>query len=240
MISWDLRVTRGAVEQLFGTAQLRLLDPCLETVRDRQTYARYHYQEACKALAEGLPPELSFQEVLERTSPWKSKEQQELDDCLTRVSANFLACAQNMHALLDNLSHVIYFALGWNLHPKLKLPERDVSLYKIKSTIDLNTDAARVAKLLNQASSEAPYLAALINHCKHRSLVPFILRIDAPQGDEPPYMLECSAFTYDKTPYAARPFAEVLEIEYRKRSTWVVDVGRALNSTLEARLCQRG
>lgn len=230
-----MRITRAAVERLFGTDQCRRLEPPLEALRDRQRFARLHYQFASKALTETLPQELPLSDVIERTIPWHPEQREMLDECLTIVEANVIACAQSMHALLDNLAHVIYFGMGMNLDKNLELGERAICLGRIASRVKTRDGTEVLGQSLDGIGDDSAYLSALVNHGKHRSLVPMVLHIDPParhQGCTSNYQLEFGAFTYDNMPFPARAAFDFLEQDYLRLATKVVETGGALNQWL--------
>jgi hypothetical protein len=233
--SWDLRVTRDSVTSLFGADQRALLEPVLEALRDRQRFARLHYQCASRALHEFLPAQLSLSEVIARTVPWDAEQRGALDDCLTVVEANVLACVQSLHAQLDNLAHVVYFGTGMDRHADFRLPNRAITLNKVRSAVARLEGARRVADSLSAFRDGSVYLSALVNHGKHRSLVPLMLHVDPPipgRKSAPNYRLEFGSFNYDNKPFAARAVLDFLEQDYLRLSAQVVETGCALNKWL--------
>ena len=120
-MGWDLKQLREDVERLFGREQRDLLSPCLNSIVDRQYYARFHFQEGIRLIKEFIEhrdDQVSLTLLVVGANP---QEQEEFCVQRKQTEAHVVACMQSMHALSDTLGHVLYFATGGNLDPKRRL-----------------------------------------------------------------------------------------------------------------------
>lgn len=234
MPPWNLQETRDQVERRYGNAQLQVISKCLESIVDRQRYAGYHFHEHQRLLSAHIDDRLVSKSIYEITLALEPKEEGELDLCLTQVSANIVACIQSMHSLADILAHVVYFALGLN-NGANKLKEQNISIGSVADLLRKMPEFGELTKILEGISTHPDfvYLNALVNHCKHRSIVGTVLSVDPPTDGKPPYALLFDEFTYREIPYARRDINPFLEPTYAWLSQEVVNCGNALNQLLE-------
>ena len=233
MVPWNLQETRERVENRYGDSQLQLVRKCLESIVDRQRYAGYHFHEHHRLLSEHIDERLTSKSIYEIALAFEPTEQAELDLCLTRVSANIVACVQSMHSLVDILAHVVYFALGKNTGSE-KLKEQEISLASVVRLLNKAPTLAELANILEGISKhpDFAYLNALVNHSKHRSIVGTVLSVDPPAEGRAPYVLLFDEFTYRDRSYPRRDIKPFLEPTYACLSQEIVNCGNALNRVL--------
>lgn len=233
MPPWNLQETRDQVERRYGNAQLQVIRKCLESIIDRQRYARYHFHEYQRLLSTHIDDQLVSKSIYEITFALLPKEQSDLELCLTQVSANISACTQSMHSLADILSHVVYFALGLNngLNP---LNEDKIYINSVSKLLAKMSEFGELHKSLEEISKhpDFKYLNALVNHSKHRSIVGTVLSVDSPANGKPPYTLLFDEFTYRKTLHPPKEIKPFLESTYAWLSQEIVNCGNALNQAL--------
>jgi hypothetical protein len=240
--------TQKLVLSLYGRSQLDLVRPCLESVEERQNYARFHYYEIRDLLDRFVSTRLKATSLLDsKLDMFLGLDDEAMDEFhifSTKIGAHFTACIQCLHAVADILGHALYYALAINLSPK-PLPEKfyasDV-LARIKGNPELAPVHALFCSLF--ADGNFDQLAALVNLSKHRSVVRPFLKEDlkglAPQR----HMLKVPSFTHKgRSSDKDREYPEVsikdfLEPEYDRCSVLVIEIGNALNAVLRARNCQ--
>lgn len=233
MLRWNFYETLDHVAHRDGDANLCAIRKGLESIRDRQRYAHYHFQEYRRLLSEHIDDRLTSKSIYEITFAFEPNQREELDLCLSHASANVVACVQSLHSLGDILAHVVYFALGLNTGES-KLRERDVSLSSVARLLKQNPAFVKLVTIFDGILSdpEFVYLTALVNHSKHRSIVDPVLSVDPPVEGQPPYVLLFEAFTYDETPHPQHNIQSVLESTYDWLSQEIVECGNALNLVL--------
>lgn len=116
---WDMNRTRELIGQKYGAAQLATLRPVMRAVTIRLEHARIHYRDykhlvdthLVKPLQDGVPAWnlmfVSDEDEVGANNPF-----------FISCEAQVYACVQAMHAIADNLAHVAYYALGWNVDNK--------------------------------------------------------------------------------------------------------------------------
>jgi hypothetical protein len=233
MSRWHISETKQLIEQRHGSNQLLLARHCLRSVNERLRHARYHYQEAKRNLKEHIDDQLSCQSIHALTWATKAETRDELDDCLMKVEAHMIACAQAIHSIADNLAHVVYYALGLNLPPH-SIKVKSVTIRRIAQVLsEKETPFTAIARPLQALLLEQSFATvdAMVNVTKHRGLSESRLSIEPPDR-ETPYAMEFGAFSYDGKEFPAREIEDVLAPAYAAASRAVIDTGNALNTAL--------
>lgn len=236
MSSWHIDETRKLVLGLNGRSQLDLVRPCLQSVVDRQEYARFHYHETMDLLERFVSTRLKDTSLLEVVFGGDDETANEFQIFITKIGAHFTACIQSLHAVADILGHALYYALAINLSPKPLAP-RVISASSVIRKIQGNAEFAQVHTLFQRlyAGGNFAHLAALVNHSKHRSVVQPSLNEDqtglAPQR----HRLKLPRFVYEGAEYPEVSIKDFLEPEYDRCSVLVIDIGNSLNAVLRAR-----
>jgi hypothetical protein len=230
---WDLQETRDQVELRYGYSQLHTVRKCLESIIDRQRYAKYHFSEYRRLLTEHIDNQLTSKDIYKVTLVFKPEERAKLDSCLTRVGANVVACIQSMHSIADIFAHTVYFTLGLNTK-QCKLDERKINIRSVTRVLNGMTEFSEIASILNGIikHDDFVYLDALVNHSKHRSIVGTVLSIDPPADGQPPYTLLFDEFVYDEESHASRDIQSFLAPAYKWISQEIDVCGEALNRAL--------
>lgn len=107
----DLMDLRKHIRRLYGMQQLCCINPCLVSLQNRQVYASFHFEQTTRPLREFTDSTKG------RAHPVRLMIGQDRGEFLALVKqaeANFLACAQSMHAISQTLAHVLHFATGAN------------------------------------------------------------------------------------------------------------------------------
>ncbi|MFN7520176.1 MAG: hypothetical protein ACK5Q0_06400, partial [Lysobacteraceae bacterium] len=148
--------------------------------------------------------------------------------------AEIIACVQSMHAVADTLAHVIYFALAMDRNGATKLNERDVSARSLTKKLPLGKIREMVETL--KESDGFVYLESLVNHCKHRSLVPIPYHYDLSGEPSARQGFWFAEFTHDGVSHVAREVDGYLKAEYERQSRLVIAIGNVLNDQVRSSL----
>lgn len=240
---WNLGALRTAVEGLYGAPQRWRLQQCLESLIDRQFFARMQYQAAAKLLSEFFADRSIDDEAMVNLAFGLDQDVHgEFMNTNKRAEGHIVACIESMHAVSDTLGHVLYFALALDRTASLS-PHR-VNLHRVADELAKGSDTKRLHRYLSKLTGAADYdhLSAATNHCKHRSLVgvPYTFFT----SDEPHHGLQLRAFNYGRSQGAVRDYPSVkvedfLRREYRRQSVLSIAIGRELNRVVEGRVLMR-
>jgi hypothetical protein len=233
-MTWHLSETRALIWRHFGRDQLALARPCLKSVVDRQHFARYHYQEASALLASFAEAHLSDKPLLYAVFGPEAEASSAFETLMVKLGAHTIACVQSVHSIPDILAHVFYYSLGLNF--KNPMPERAISAVSVSKLLTPQPQFAELGHALQSltANGQAPHLAALANHSKHRSIVQPLLNEDATGGRVERHELRFASFAYGSVTYPEVPLRELLEPEYERSSRITITSGEKLNHVLSA------
>lgn len=244
MDRWNLQETREHIARLHGQHQLELAKPCIQSVFDRQVYARTHYQDVHSKTEIYIRTELQGTSLLEVTFADNDEAWEEFNIFVREVGAHLTACIQSMHALPDILAHAIYYSLGLNIG-SAALKSRDVGAASVSRLLKGNKGLAILCELLTGfiKSGNFVHLSALSNQAKHRSIVFPSLSEDWTVERKDPHLLIFPTFFYENLCFPQVLADEFLKIEYKRCSELIVKAGRLLmlycvtissNSTLKS------
>lgn len=228
---WSLKQLREDVKQVFGSDQERLLAPCLQSVDERRAFARYHHAETRRLLETVTTDRTQFEMVawmLDSESP----ETTGFQSVRFHASAHVHACVQSMHALADILGHAVYYGLGMNLDPNIKLDARSVNMRTVRDRLPAGAIRDHLTQLVDDAGFK--YLAALVNHSKHRSLIAIPFSVDLSGEDAQPHGLKFGRFEFDGVNYPEQWVTPALRQEYDRQDPHILGAGIALNAAVAA------
>ena len=230
---WDFRPLRVDVERLFGRDQVELVQPCLNSIHAWRGYARYHFSEAKRLMAEGVGDRPHHEMVGVMLGVF-DKEDGDFEWARFQAAAHITACVHAMHSLADVIGQTLYLGLGMNLDPALAFKEeRRVRIGSVADRLPPGPLADQASVLVKH--EDFVYLAAMNNHSKHRSVVPVGFSVDFTGEDEETHGLKFNAFQYDEKSYPARWVRSTLIAEYQRQETLLHGIGNALNAELAAR-----
>lgn len=231
---WDFRPLRLDIERLFGREQVKLIQPCLNSIHSWRGFARYHYAEAKRLMAESVGDQEIY-EVFDLILGVFEKESGEFQKARFKAEAHITACVHSMHSLADIIGQTLYMGLGMNLDPALAFKkQRQITVIKVASRMQAGPLADLVTELVD--GDDFRYLAAMNNHSKHRSVVPVGFGLDFTGEDEEPSGLRFNAFRYDGQDYGARWVRPTLVAEYDRQERLLHAIGDALNLELASRV----
>lgn len=232
-MTWNLQQLREDVRLLFGDEQREYLSPSLNSIVDRQTYARFHFQESQRILddvLEGRDHKSVLCDLMFGADP---SAHHEFANRRKHAEAHIVAFLQSLRSLSDILAHAIYFALGLNLRTTTRLPPKRVYLHRVLPMLPLDEMSSRLRELIDH--EDYRYLADIVNHSKHRSVVQTPYSVNATGCDTPSHGLKFAAFVYDDHAYPARWANPFMEAEYNRQSALITRTGERLNDLVGSR-----
>ena len=229
-MKWDLKELRILVRRLFGDEQLRTVNNCLRTIGDRRDFSRYHFNEAKNRMGDVLDGRTEFEVTAAMMGAFDTDELQ-FSTARFQAYAHTVACVHNMHSVVDNMVHFIYYVLGLNLDAATHINnERDITWPNVRKRLLSGPIKDGLSALLDNEGFT--YLASLSNHSKHRSVIEVGYSVSF-ESDE--HGLRFGPFTYDGLDYPAKWVKPTLVEEYQRQEGWIVRVGNAVNDELRAR-----
>lgn len=228
-MTWNVKKLKDDVLVLYGENNYRRVSSSLESIIDREFYARYHYQESVR-LYQKCPVDISDSSALLAVIIDNSSEHaDEFYRCRKRVEANIIACLQSIHSVSDILSHVIYYSLDMDNSVNFRMRENQISIDKVKNKLADAEEYKILHNLLIELTKHADYeyLCNIVNHSKHRSIVKsdFIFYTDGGK----PHEFVFRDFTYSKQYYPKRPISDYLENEYNRQNPITDKIGNEIN-----------
>lgn len=233
MNPWNLKVTKSHTFTKFGEEQAERLWNSLQSIRKRQYIAAYHFHEYKRLLSEKLDPRLAVKHPIELMLTPDDDERISYYTLHLQVVAHVLACMQSMHALGDTLAHAVAFSLGLNLGLDA-IDDSKISVGSVIKRLKRKDEWVEVRKALASihAHKDFKYLADVVNHSKHRSLIAVDFHFDATGKSDSLYDLKVAAFQFKLRNYEQRNVATFLEDLYVWLSPEIIACGHALNTTL--------
>lgn len=233
--NWDMTQTRELVGQKYDADQLAKLRPVMRAVSIRLMHARIHFAdyqrlvETClaKPLQDGVPVwDLMF--VSDEESVGAN------NGFFVTCEAHVYACVQAMHAIADNLAHVAYYVLGWNVvnKPPLHKVAMATVLERLRQLAAKSTDLLPIRQAFEDLNAKTQYqvLADIVNHLKHHGGVHVTVSWGA--SEEEPFRVLLSAFSRNATSHPQREISSYLEDTFDIVSRSVVQIGCALTDWL--------
>jgi hypothetical protein len=228
-MKWDLKALRDDVEALYGRERVRALAPCLQSIVKRQSYAKYHFAEARRLTAEDLSSRDQGAVLTELILPSDPEIYDDFHRRREHAEAHYLALMQSMHAIGDTLAHVIYFALGMS-----SLAPRDIALHRVQRLLEPGPIKTAVTRMT--ADSDLDYLAEVVNHSKHCSVIGTPLSVDMTGNEPQTHGLRLIAFQRDGQHHQQRWVEPFVKSAFAQQAVHVVDIGLLLNVEVNARL----
>lgn len=230
--------TRALVFKRYGAGQLDVLRPVLRAVSTRLSHAQIHFfalkEVTSKHIETPLENGASMLELFFTADDEIGANNLFFDTC----EAHIFACMQALHAVADNLAHVLYYSLGWNHEGKP--PKRKVCLHTVSARLvqlgHKRPEFLSISGPLELLKQDASYvlLSDATNHIKHHGGLQAKLNWDG--STENQYKLLTSAFNREHAEYPQREVLPFLESAYAVMSKTVVDTGCALHEWLREKV----
>ncbi len=226
------------VLKLYGAAQRDLARPCIQSLHMRMDYSRFHYSTSSDIVAEQVTQDSDENDVFMLILGANEKKSKPFRLARFKAEAHLIACLQSLHGIPDTLAHVVYYGLGLNLATTTALPEHDIAMGRVIDKLRATDDAGDLNVILLRMvrSADHSYLNALVNHCKHRSVVQasYGLSREAPEVVE--HGLRFESFTYRGVTYPRRWVRDVLPPQHERLSQHMIEAGIELNRVLLKRI----
>lgn len=232
-MTWNLQQLREDVRLLFGDEQREYLSPSLNSIVDRQTYARFHFHETKRILGEVLEGRDHKSVLCDLIFGADPNAHHEFANRRKHAEAHVIALLQSLHSLSDILAHAIYFALGLNLCKATRLPSKRIYLHQVLPLLPPGKMTSLLQELIDH--EDYRYLADIVNHSKHRSVVQTPYSVDATGCDTQPHGLKFATFVYDDHAYPARWADPFMEAEYNRQSALITRIGEHLNDLVRSK-----
>ncbi|MGZ9709383.1 hypothetical protein ACXX82_00995 [Glaciimonas sp. GNP009] len=235
MDTWHIDVTQKLIQYCYSRSQLKLAQPSLQSIIQRQEFAKFHYHEANDLFSAFASKRLSGSSILQVAFGVEIIR----DDFylfMTKFGAHVLACLQSLHAIPDILAHAIYYSTGLDRSGK-PIKEAAINVKTVLERLEQTSDLEEVCRYLTSLVDDGYFghLTALSNHSKHRSIIPTSLSEDMTGKVPERHQLKLAAFTYKKVNYPETCARDFIELEFNRISKLVVDIGNAINTVLHAR-----
>jgi hypothetical protein len=233
---WNTMVTRELVGRRYGAEQAARIRPVLRAVNVRLHHVAMHY-DALRAvttrnlddpIGKGkLPFELMF---VNEGEPGAN------NLFFLECEMQLFGAIQALHAVADNLAHVLHYGLGWNLADK---PRKDrVSFKSVLNRLrepanGSDVNLAAVLECLNELKQAPSFkmLEAAANHIKHHGGLHATVSWE-PSTDRP-YELRLSEFERSDVKYPQQEAVAFLKQTHLVMSQAVIRTGCALNVWLQ-------
>jgi hypothetical protein len=235
-MGWKIDETRRHIERIYGRKQLELANPSLHSAVERQAFARIHYSDTKRVLADYVESHLKSSSLIEVVFLGDEQAQDAFQEFICKAGAYVTACVQSLHAVNDILSHAIYFSLGMNLQSSPLLEHKidaTAVIDRLKKAPELASLYTMFSELCNGKGSE--HLRALSNHGKHRSVIRASLSEDQTKLSGDNHSIKLPRFQYRGSDHPEVAVGTFLETQYSRSSRYLVDIGIELNRILATR-----
>jgi hypothetical protein len=228
--------------RLHGTEQFLLIGPVIRAVAVRLAHAQIHYSDYLSLFDKRFTDHLGEFEAVELLFGGDGTDEVGANNSFfIRAEAYVYASLQALHAIADNMAHVVYYALGWNLDQRLSLGA--VSFHKVLEQLSLATGngepLTQVAAAFEALKTDPDFKALenATNHIKHHGGLPVSVGLTGEHGEA----VEARLMEYQRrsTTQASEPVLMRMERSHASLGKFVLNAGKALNEVLQQRLSSR-
>ncbi len=202
-ISVDLVKLRSLVQTNMSEDRYGDFKLILNSLIDRQEYAKYHYREYRRIIdsKNNIYKQMTLV-IAENNNDYWDK---------IGIRANALACIQNLHVVHDILAHLITYALDLKFKD-----ERRITLKNVHSKIQENTDYSSIDNLLVDLieNDNFKYMVANVNHSKHKYNIEPSITV-SPQK-EPSVTCSFSQFSFHGIVYPEKDTDNFFKTEFNR------------------------
>jgi hypothetical protein len=231
-MKWSIEETRRHIESGFGRERLKLVEPSLNSVADRQYHARYHYQEIKRLLAYFKRKHLTKKPLIAVVFD-SGRGRGDFDSLMIKIGAHTIAAVLSIHALADLIAQAIYLTLAFDLKEN-PIREKSVNVNTVKKRLQQEVMWVPIVDSLSRLQGDINFqhVAALANKSKHQNLIYPTLNEDMTGQREQRHEISFAAFQYNGDRYPGKTIEEVLSPAYRLASLTTVEIGNLLNDNL--------
>lgn len=235
-IRWNVTLTRELVGQRYGAEQVARIRPVLRAVNVRLHHAAMHYEALKMVTARNLDEPIDKGATAFDLMCAEDDEPGATNLFFITCEMHLFGAIQALHAVADNMAHVVYYAVGWNLEGWP--PKARVSFHKVLEQLGKLPDG-RLQKLesifncMNELKRAPSFLLLedASNHIKHHGGLHATVSWE-PSPDRP-YELRLSEFERPDVMYPQQDAVELLEQTHLVMSKAVVGTGCAVNEWLK-------
>jgi len=233
MPPWSIAETKLLVADRRGDERLSRIEPSLYAMWQRQRYARYHFLEVGRLLADFQEAYLKTDILISVTHGQEEEPRAAFDEFMMKAGAHVVACVLSIHSMADVTAFAAYLALDYQSNTKIRR-ERDVTAAVMQPLLAANPQHQVIADAFARLTSSPAFIhiSALSNHSKHRGLIKPLLNEDWTGIREKAHEVRFASFSYDQTLYPEAEIARVLAPAYEAASIAVVTVGNEINALL--------
>jgi hypothetical protein len=229
-----MKATREILRLRLSKEQYELARASISSGHDRLEFARFHYHEITTRWHSLLSATTSTDAAIDIVL----HDFLALDDGVDHaeafhaMGAHTLACVQSLHAIPDIFAHCLFYSLGYST--PLTMNEAGVNAVSVKKLLEKDAAFNGISAVLESlyCAGEFPYLNALANHSKHRSIIKNLVTADVTGTDPTPLRLSFQPFTFKGSLCDTREVLPVLESELNRMSMAMVRAGVELNLVL--------
>lgn len=237
---WDVKSTRELILDMYGREQFLLANQSLNSALQRKDFARFHYFEAVDRWRAQLDDIRDIDPIEVVMACGDDSDVERRAQRMDELAAHVHACVHSLHTIPDTMAHALYYGLALNIGSTLK--ERQISAATVAKKLG---NVGSHTKLLGffqsiYLSGDFPFIEALNNHGKHRSLVRTGTWFDMTGRASDPVTLELSDFDFDGVRHVRREILPLLASEYERVSQAVVDCGIEMLYVLQGRCAEQG
>lgn len=233
LATWNIAQTKKLVEARYGRNYLDFVAPSLNSMSERLSFARYHYEEVQRLLNDFSKIRLQDSSLLIIKHGPNAEHRAEFEFLMIAIGAHCVACVLSIHALADIASFALYQSLGYAQAPNA-IPERRISLVTVKEAFSKNPKHTQLSALLKELESNGAFkhVAALANRSKHQSVVKPMLNEDWTGERKDRHQIRVPVFRHGRTTYPEAELKSVLEPAYAIASITIVQAGNELHRLL--------
>ena len=216
----DIGKLKNLVESLHGEDAHAKVREALDSLIDRQYYAKYHFDTYRDILTnkDDIRKKMSFV-LLVNDSEYRDR---------IALEANIIACLQSLHTVHDLLAYMIVYTLLIDFDD-----ESRINIYSLKDKVSNSPRYQKLLDLLNELTNHVnfKYLAAASNHSKHRFHIGPQTGLDMRESEN----LKCTfiPFDYKGVHYPKKEIDKFFNSEYSRESTLIIKIENELISLLE-------
>lgn len=241
-LRWESQETKELTGRLHGAAQHLLIGPVIRAVAVRLAHVQIHYSDYQSLFKKHFTDRLGEFEALALLCGGDGSDEVGANNLFfIRTEAHVYASLQALHAIADNMAHVVYYALGWNLDQKLSLGA--VSFHKVLEQLNLATRSgeplSHIAAAFEVLKVDPDFKALenATNHIKHHGGLPVSIGLTGEHGEA----VEARLMEYQRrsTMQASEPVLMRIERSHASIGLFVLNAGTAVNEVLQQRLSSR-
>ncbi len=213
----NLKVLKEFSSKKVSIESSKKINAIIESLHDRQDYARYHYQTYRSIIEKVDNDLLKFKLALQIEDADKKD--------MIAIKANITSCIQSIHITHDILAYLISTILSLNLNE---------SKITFNNVLEKVNDYKNLKNLLYEFSNEPDYeyLISYVNHTKHRYHIESNLKFHF--TNENHFTATIEAFTFDrKKCWLKRDVDDFIIHEYNREQNLILQIENELTNILE-------